>query len=122
MKVELCSDLPMVKKRRNIIEIPSRMFFVIIYTICAYININNRKLELTAFELFSLVNVSSFNSIHPSDRTPTLIEKSCQLTDTKDKFKDKREIPQCSKNEQITNSYIIQEKICNTCYIIPLQN
>ena len=36
---------------------------------------------LTAFELFSLVNVSSFNSIHPSDRTPTLIEKSCQLSD-----------------------------------------
>ena len=85
--------------------------FLYIYTICAYININNRKLELTAFELFSLVNVSSFNSIHPSDRTPTLIEKSCQLADTKDKFKDKREIPQCSKNEQITNSYIIQEKI-----------
>ena len=70
------------------------------------------KYVLTAFELFSLVNVSSFNSIHPSDRTPTLIEKSCQLSDIRKTnvergFREKAALQQKKKKYQIV---IFKEK------------
>ena len=45
--------------------------------------------------------MSSFNSIHPSDRTPTLIEKSCQLSDIRKTNVERGFIkrPHCSKKE-----------------------